>query len=826
MLYPYLKLAFRQLWRNRLYTGLNVLGLAIGLSTCWVIFRIISFEYSFDRNQPNGDRMYRLVSRYNAGGKDVGSPHVPNSLAEVVQGQVAGLELVVPISQHNPFFVLVPSVAGSKPLRLSEVGDSYQTTPAYFKLISYTWLAGDPANALAEPGKVVLTQSRAKLYFPHLTPRQVLGKQLTYIHTADTTHVSVTGVVADLMYLTHFDGKEFVSPREWPVSNAEQWIQEDAMVYVLLQPKVDPSSVIRQINLVAARYLALAYKQFGMGNDQRRHLLQPLDDIHFGADYWPRASRKELLSLAGLALFILALACINYINLSTALVPQRAREIGVRKALGSSRSTLIAQFLGETTLVTCLALLVAWPISVQFVQSFDELVPWVATDRLDPIKIALFLVALVAGVSVLAGLYPSWLITRLQPVKVLRGQRLVVVGATGRITLRKGLVVFQFVIAQVFIVGTIVVGRQLHFAYTRDIGFNREAVVLIEAPMQYIYDEKSPLHNRHLTLCNNVKQLPGVAALSLSTAPMSVGFDGEVGIKGRKYGPIGFLSAEMSRKAIDTAWLDLYGVQLLAGRNLKHSDTPREWIINETALKAFNLGSPQEAIGKVLYEHPSNDPEGKYGTMYPIVGVVKDFDMGGVSRKIKPVALTTETRYVNGLNIKLASANPTDWSGTLAAIRAIWEKAYPNDTFSYRFYDDVLSDMYSEEQTLSRIVNLATVVAILISCLGLFGLVTLTAYQRTKEIGIRKVLGASVASVVALLSQEFVVLVGIAIVIATPLAGWGMKQWLNNYAYQIDLSWWLFAGAAVLALIIALVTVAFQSIRAAIANPVDSLRNE
>ncbi|MEZ0540769.1 ABC transporter permease [Fibrella arboris] len=820
MFRSYLTLAFRQLWRNRLYTSLNVLGLAIGLSACWVIFQIVSFEFSFDQNLPDSDRLYRVVSHFNFDGKEVGNPGTPKPLAETMRTQIAGVALSVPVKKDWTATVEVPAASVSaKVTRFDEAKHIWHATSNYFALIPYTWLAGNRTTALARPGKVVLTASRAQQYFPHLTAEQVLGQSLTYIGFSDTTHAEVAGVVADLTYPTDFDGREFLSlAGDKSYADSEEWgsTNSESQLYVLLQPKADPTKVIQQANAWSHRNAAPLFKKWGMSDSERRHELQPLADIHFNTDYQGRADKKMLFGLVGLALFVLVLACVNYINLSTAQVPQRAREIGVRKTLGSSRATLMAQFMGETMLVTTLALLLAWPLSKLAMQSFQDIIPEGTTDYLNLTRLLLFLVALVLVVSGLAGLYPAWLITRLQTVRVLRGTTSVVVaGAAGRITLRKGLIVFQFIIAQVFIVGAVIVGRQLQYAYVKDLGFSKQAVVVVRAPMKYVWNEKSPLHTRHLTLSEDLKRLPGVARVSMGDAPLAGSFSsGDTKSRGRKGQEI---SALMQRKHVDTSWLSLYDVQLLAGRNLSPSDTVREWVINETALKTFDLGTPQEAIGKVLDE---------YGKKRPIVGVVRDFNTLGISQKINPVALMTETQTNNTLNVKLASANPANWSGTLSAMEAAWKKAYPDDAFNYKFYDDTLSDLYKKEHILARIVNLATLVAVLISCLGLFGLATLTAFQRTKEIGVRKVLGASVAGIVGLLSREFVGLVGIAIIIATPLAGWGMKQWLANYAYQIALSWWLFAGAAALALVIALATVAFQSIRAAIANPVDSLRSE
>lgn len=817
MLRSYVTLALRQLWRNRLYTGLNVLGLAIGLSACWVIYQIVSFEFSFDQNHPNGERLYRVVSRFVFSGREQGNAGTPKPMANALRTQVAGVEKAVPVRKHYALTVNVPAaIAGVKPTVFSELKDVWRTTPDYFAIVPYRWLVGNPANALAQPGNVVLTESRVRQYFPRLTPQQAVGQRITYIDFADTTHAEVAGVVAALTYPTDFVGNDFIAlAGDTTYRDAKEWANtnDSDQTFVLLQANANGAQVERRVNEVGDFNSGAELKKWFAVGDKRWFKLQPLTDIHFGKDYQAGASKPMLYGLMGLALFILGLACVNYINLSTAQVPGRAREIGVRKTLGSSRGALMGQFLGETVLVTALALLLAWPLSGLFMQSFKDLVPEGMSTYSNVGKLLLFLVALAGVVSILAGAYPAWLITRLQAVRVLRGSG--PTGSGGRITLRKSLIVFQFVIAQVFIVGAVVIGRQLQFAYTKDMGFNRQAVLTVRVPIKYVWNPKSPLKDRHFALSNTYRQLPGVAAVSLGNPPFEGSFSSNnLKSRGRK-GQI--VEHMIQRKYVDTTWLNLYGVKLLAGRNLYPSDTAREFVVNETALKAFDLGTPQQAIGKMLEEN---------GRHYPVVGVVRDFNTLGFNQPINPVAVIASKDGATTLNIKLASASPAEWPGTLAKMEAAWKQTYPDDPFTYKFYDDTLGEMYKKEHTVARIINLATVVAILISCLGLFGLATLTAFQRTKEIGIRKVLGASVASVVALLSREFVGLVGIAIVIATPLAGWAMSRWLSSYVYRIDLSWWLFAGAAALALFVALLTVSFQSVRAAIANPVDSLRNE
>jgi ABC-type antimicrobial peptide transport system permease subunit len=552
---------------------------------------------------------------------------------------------------------------------------------------------------------------------------------------------------------------------------------------------------------------------------KRWHLLQPLSELHFGTDYRERERRvnkQVLFGLIGLAGFILALAVINYVNLASAQVPQRAREIGIRKTLGSRRRPLIVQFLGETAIITLLAFGLAYGLSRFFFSNFGDLIPEGIDQHVNWPLLVLFLIGLLVGVTLLAGLYPGWLITQFQPASVLRGQTGYTVSeGANRLTLRKSLIVFQFLIAQLFIVGALIVNQQLTYSLQADMGFVRDAVLTADTPWK---NDEANRANKRFALKQELKRIPGVAAVSLGNQPASNSYSSNfhqyVGKKGK-------VELNLFRKYVDADYINLYKLPLLAGRMLEPSDTTKEYMLNETAIKELGFSSPQEAIGKFIKENG-----GEANKVVPIVGVVRDFHTRSFKEKIPPIALMMNRDNVSTLNIKLASGQPADWQRTIGDIRNVWQRFYPDDPFDYQFYDQTLETFYKQERQLSRVVNLATCIAILISCLGLFGLATLMAHQRTKEIGIRKVLGASVAGVVALLSKDFLKLVMVAILIASPLAWYIMTKWLENFAYRVSIQWWLFALSGLLAIGIALATVSFQSIKAALVNPVKSLRAE
>ncbi|TAE26204.1 MAG: FtsX-like permease family protein [Cytophagales bacterium] len=810
-----LKIALRHLWRNRLFTTLNVLGLSIGLSVTWLIFRLVSYEFAYDQLHPDKERIYRVVSWFRFDGKPSGNPGTPVPLAQTARTAVPGVERVVPVFQEWTS-VRVPGPT-KKPTVFKEPKDLVATNGNYFALFPHTRLAGGSlTRLLSQPNEVVLTQSRAALYFPGLTPEQVVGRTITYF---DSVAVKVTAVVSDLPYLSSFDNKEFLSVSTLRLSdNDNDWgnVNSNRQILLKLASTANAEQVQRQLTRISSGKAAKSLASFNMSPNDRWHVLQPLADVHFGTEFgdsFRKASRTTLYGLMGMALFILLLAVINYINLASAQVPQRAREISIRKTLGGRARGLIGQFVGETLFVTLLALGLAFLLSQAFLTQYGDLLPEGSLIYINWPQVVVFLVGLVACVALLSSWYPGWLITRFQPVAVLRGQTNL--SLAPRLTLRKSLIVFQFVIAQAFIVGAMLVGQQLQYALQHDMGFDREAIVTASLPFRGWNNPKD--NPDKMAFLTQVRQLPGVAGASLGNLPANMSYSSNVWEYTNKKGKVSF---NVFRKYVDTAFVGLYRMPLVAGRNLQPSDTVREFVINETAVKAMGLSRPQDAIGQIIRENG--------GRATPIVGVVRDFHTMSFHRKVEPVALMSSKESWGAISIRLASKNPADWQATIQQIEQRWKGIYAGEgmDFAPTFYDETIQMFYLEEQKMTRIINLATMIAILLSCLGLFGLATLTAFQRTKEIGVRKVLGASVAGIVVLLSKDFLKLVLIALLLASPLAWWAASEWLNGYVYKVQISPLLFVGAGLLAVAIALFTVSYQSIRAALANPVEALKTE
>jgi ABC-type antimicrobial peptide transport system permease subunit len=515
----------------------------------------------------------------------------------------------------------------------------------------------------------------------------------------------------------------------------------------------------------------------------------------------------------GVAAFLLALACINYINMGVASIPQRSKEIGVRKTLGSTRSSLIGQFLSETFITAILACGLAFLLAWAEFRLLKDILPAglpLTSGILQPVTFALTLSVIV---TLLSGLYPGWLITKVKTIQVFR--RLFVLNDRGsRIGLQKALIVFQFAIAIFFITGALIVGSQLRYVVDSDMGFNKDAVLLVDVPYKYVSNPR--YKDRQFTLFNELKTLPGIRDVAFGQPPLSGNYSSSA-YSFRQQGkePV---TRQLYRKEVDTGYLRLYGFRLLAGRNLRQSDTVNEVVINETAVKAYGFASPEDALGKMIGQTVQGQ--------IPIVGVVGDFPTQNFYSMIDPVGLMTEKDDLSTFNIKLDNAHVGNWPATLKAIEKKWYAFYPPESFSYKFYDESIEEMYKDERNLAKLINLATGISVFISCLGLFGLAVLTAYQRTKEIGIRKILGASVVGIIALLSKDYLRLVAVAIVIATPIAWWAADKWMQNFAYRITIHWWLFILAGVSAISIAFLTVGFHALRAANANPVKSLRTE
>lgn len=819
MLRNYFKIAFRNFQRQKLHSAINVLGLSIGISACLVIFLLVHYQQSFDTFHPDKERIYRVYTIY-SGLFDATNSGIAYPVPNAIRKECTGVEAVGHFLTLSNLKVSTGDQQKQHKV-FEEQNKIIAAEPDYFRVLeSYHWLAGTPQTSLTDPFQVVLTESRAKFYFGNIEPRAALGQELTY---NDSLVVTVSGIVSDLPKQTDFNFTDFISfstiPQSWlkndigGLEGMKEWGSTTSASQVFI--KLDKTAQVERISKQLKQFV----KKYQPNKDPKLKLeypLQALSELRYSTigifnDSLAPANRSTLKTLGLVAGLLLLIACINFINLSTAQSIQRSKEVGVRKVLGSTRSVLIEQFLGETLVVTLIAMLFSIVLAKGAMLFFKEFLPEGLTFNLLNPTILGFMAIVVVLVSVLAGLYPAFVLSGYRPALALKTQFFGKGSNRGVEWLRKGLIVFQFTFSLALIAGTIIMGRQLKFMQNAEMGFNSDAIVHINPPFQYEAEKK-------LLLSNQLKQLTGVKAVSIhANPPASQGINTNIfNFKGKKETE----DHEFMVKAADTAYLRLYGIPLLAGRNLLPTDSTREVLINETAMRQLGFKNPQDALGKNLLEDKA---------VYPIVGVVKDFHSRSLHEAIRPLVIAVRPlNQLREISLKLATQGKgiDSFKATLAQVEQRWNAVYPGEKFEYRFVDEDIAKFYENEQRISKIMGAATGIAIFISCIGLFGLVSFTATKRTKEIGVRKILGASMLNIVGLLSKDLLLLVLISIALGSPIAWYFGQQWLKDFAFHIHIQWWMFVLAGVMAIGIALLTVSYQAIRAAVVNPVDSLRNE
>jgi len=819
-----LKTAWRSMIKNKSFAAINVLGLVIGISACLVIYLIVSYDLSFDRFEKDNNRIYRVVSEMKFSGQPYYNPGVPEPLAGAIKTEVTGVAEIIPFLQPNTDIKVAIPAGGNKITVFKKQNDIIFAGDSYFNLLSYQWVARTSLAATAEPMQVVLTESRARLYFPTLNNREMLGKIITY---NDSIPVTVAGIVKDLGQQTDFSFKEFISlptARSKSFKNsyaAGQWTATNgtSQLFLKLTAQNNTAQVENQLFGLINKYR----KDQKQDADNSYHLrLQPLSDLHFNSKYstfvqWDSGDRTGTVSrpvLYGLLIagvLLLLLACANFINLATAQSTTRAKEVGVRKTMGSSKALLCMQFMVETLMVTLIAAIISVALIPLLLKTFSGFIPQGLHFSLarQPGIIAC-LTALIIVVTLLAGFYPSVVLSNYNPVDVLKS-RPSTDGNSRKTRIRKTLTIAQFAIAQAFIMGALVIGSQIKYMLNKDMGFKKDAVVYFYASGSA--DDKS----KRAVLLNNLKAMPGIAMVSLSNEPPSSTnqWSGKWNYNNGKTS----IATQVQMKVVDTAYINLYKIKLLAGQNIRPSDTVNSVVINETYAHLLGFKNPHDAIGKLLY---------RKGKPLPVRGVVADFHESSLHEEIKPLSLISniDDEYCINVLLRQGDNGSSNWQATINKIAAQYKTLYPQSEFEYHFLDDSIARLYKGEQDVAVLLNWATSLAIIISCMGLLGLVMYTTNSRAKEISIRKILGASVTGVIVLLSKDFLQLVGIAFLIAIPVAWWGSQQWLAGFAYRISVSWWVFAATSISMLAIAFLTLSVQVIKTALVNPVKSLKNE
>lgn len=816
MLKTYFRIASRNLLKRKAFSAINILGLAIGISASLVIYLLVQYDFSFDTFHKDSDRIYRMVSHFTtADGQHSKNSGVPGPMGPALRHEMTGLEEVADVHLwDDPATITAPAIRSNQPVIFKKQQHIVFADEHYFNIFNYQWLAGAPQTALQQPWQVVLTASKAMLYFPGIQPTAIIGREL-YLN--DTLRLTVTGIIKDLDGNTDLNFTTFIARATLETTNLQPayWTEWNSTTGVSqLFVKLAAGTVATRVE---SHTKTLFHKHHQPEPDEwvAYYRLQPLHELHFDADYYNYnqriAHKPTLYGLLAIAAFLLLLGAINFTNLSTAQASQRAKEIGIRKTLGSAKTQLIVQFLSETFLLTLVATVLSVLITPLLLTIFAAFVPeGLHFSLVQQPGILLFLVTLMVLVTLLAGFYPALVLSGYKPVLVLKNQAFSGSGQTRSAWLRKTLTVSQFVIAQVFIMFTILVGRQISYSLNKDMGFRKEAIV------HFNINYHDPVRANKLVLLNKMAAIPEIAMVSLSNNPPSSSNVWSRMVKykdGKKE-----INTTVQLKVTDTNYIKLYGLKLLAGQNITQSDTVTQLLINETYTHILGFQQPQDAIGKYI------DLTDK---QVPVTGVVADFHDKSLHEVIKPLIIANSIRNAGVINVLLQPQNTgASWKTAIQKMERVWKELYPEEDFQYYFLDQQIAKYYEAEQHIATLLIWATGLAIFISCLGLLGLVIYITSTRVKEVGIRKILGATVAQLVTLLSKDFMALVILAFVIATPLAWIGMHQWLKHFAYRTHISLWIFVLSAAIMVLVALFTLGFQTIRAALANPVKSLRSE
>ncbi|WP_353723269.1 ABC transporter permease [Dyadobacter sp. 676] len=803
-------MAWRNLVRNRVFSAINISGLAIGLASCMLISLYVIDELSFDRFHEKSGRIFRATFKGTMQGGVINESHaMPPTAAALKADYPEVLEATRLRQGGRPLVLLNGKIYNDEKLAFVDSN--------FFSVFTLPFIQGNSRNALLEPNTIVLSETTARKYFGKT---DVLGRIVTFKDWKQTYRV--TGVMKDIPSNSHFRFDLLGSMATLAEAKSTSWMTSEFFTYLVLPEGYDykkleaklPATVDKYISPQLKQSMGVTMAEFRQQGNNLELRLQPLTDIHLHSDFQydldANGDITYVYIFGAVALMMLLIACINFMNLSTAGSSKRAREVGVRKVMGSEKSELVWQFLMESTLLTSLALVLAILLAAMALPLFNGLsgknlsLRWDAVPGLIPSLIGFGLF-----VGIFAGSYPAFFLSSFKPIAVLKGGASVIKLSSGRsISLRSGLVVFQFIMSIVLIVGTTVVYRQLQFIRNKKLGYNKDQVVVIPS---WALGKNTETFRQALMQDSRVERvsLSGyVPAGPSDNNNFTVNPDGQADriVKTLRY-------------EIDYDYIPTLGMEMARGRNFskEYGTDSSGIIINETAVRHFGW-TPGSALDRIITR---NDNAGKK-TTYRVIGVVKDFHFRSMHEQIGPLVMTLS----NGWGWMMVKTRGAEVSGLLASMKRNWDSFHPDMRFSYTFLDERFNETYKAEQKTGQILGTFAGLTIFVACLGLFGLATFTAEQRTKEIGVRKVLGASVAGIIALLSRDFMKLVLIALMIATPAGWWLMDRWLQEFAYKIDLTWWIFALAGAVAVLVALITISYQSVRAALMNPVQSLRSE
>lgn len=802
MLKNYLKIAIRTLWKNKKLSFINVFGLAVGMSCSLMIFLFVQDELGYDKHHAHADRIYRVVKDFiNDDGSRIPDATTPGPLAAAMQREIPEVESIARVHPNWGGTTLVEF--GDKKLAEEKV---WRVDSSFFDVFTVKFLRGDAKSSLKDLNSIILTEGASKRYFGNDDP---IGKT---IRLDNKDEVTVTAVIEDVPAQSHFHYDFLLSYSRLPQAADINWNNYNYYTYVKVRAGTDVKTFEKKIQEVYERHNEEHYSAF---------YVQPLKEIHLTSrlkwELEPNGDKLYVYIFMIIGVFILVIAGINYINLSTARSSLRAKETGIRKVSGAERSSLVFQFLLESVILCLVAAVISIALAYLLLPSVNDLIQK-QLELSGNYLVVLYMVGVTILIGLIAGIFPALYLSSFAPVAVLKGFKL---NEKGALNLRKSLVVLQFAISIVLIISALIIVQQMQYVQSAKLGFDKEQVLVIRNAGALKRSDRQVFKNE-------LEQLPGVQKISMSGTILGRGFNTtRLRAKGSDQ------QQQLNFTSVDFNYLNVVGIEIAEGRGFS-VDFPADSInngvaggpldqrlggivINQQAVRDFNLGpSP---IGKQLVWATDGD------TTYhvEVVGVTKDFHFTSLRNEIKPYAFLLVPKNQNNFTIKLSGQNV---SQTVAQLENLWKTSFPEVPFEFLFLDENFSRMYAAETRFEKLFISLVVLGIIIACLGLFALATFSAEQRIKEIGIRKVLGASVSQVVVLLSKDFLKLVAISFIVATPIAIYAMETWLEGFAYRVDIQWWTFAIAAFIAFAIAFLTISSQAIKAAIANPSKSLRSE
>ena len=798
----YFKTALRNLKRNKSYAIINVLGLAVGIAASLLIFLIIQFETSFDNFHKKKNSIYRLGTQFHNQDGIGYSDGVSFPTGPALRIDFPQIKEVASIFRNGGQITVED---GSAQLKKLNEDNFYYAEPEFFKMFDFGWLAGNPQACLKDPHSVVLTQATAEKYFGDW--KTAMGKTIKY---ENKTLYKITGILKNPPPNTDFPLSVVASysalQNTYIKDNLNDWVSTfgGAYTFVVLPPEFSPSKFNAQLIGFAKKHKPAEYSKDAC-------VAQPLSEIHYDDRFGNYSnhtfSHSLITALALIGIFLILIACVNFINLATAQAVNRSREVGVRKVLGSNRSQLALQFLGETALITIAAVIIAVVVAESALPFLNKLLETRMSMNFifDP-WLVLFVIVVAILVTFLSGLYPAVILSGFNPITALKSK--ITSKMVGGISLRRALVVLQFAIAQVLIIGMLIVVSQMNFFRNASLGFDKAAIITVPLPGDSTSKTKIDYMRNQLLANKNILKASFSFKSPSAEGNWNSDFKFDHSSKNTDF------SANL--KWADADYFKTYNLQFVAGRPYYPSDTVREFVVNETLLRKLGIRDPKDAIGKEINFWNNNK-------VANIVGVIRDFNSYSLRQPMAPVVLSTWRDVYQTINIKI---KPGTEKSVLPYVEKLWNQSFPDYVYQYEFLDETITNFYKQENQLSMLYKIFAAIAIFISCLGLYGLVSFMAVQRTKEVGIRKVLGASAQHIVYLLSKEFTLLIIVAFIISAPVAYYIMHKWLQNYTYRIPLSASIFLLAIVSSIIIAWITVGQRAIKAAIANPVKSLRTE